>query len=560
MCTLNQAAAPASTVQALAMVSAGLGFLAGCDAADLGTAAQAEALVGLERAEAQHTAARARILAAFRSRDGYQADGHYGAGSWLRAVTKVTPGAAGGALGWARRLAAHPVIAAALAGGQLSASWARQICDWTGQLPEDLRADADRILLAAARGGADLHDLNALAAEMIERARATPDTDDGGFADRAVWLQTTLGGAGRLQGDLTPECAASVPVILDALSQRGGPEDTRTAAQRRHDALQQACEQLISAGLDPGPDGPQPALAQVQIHIDLAALRGLPGAAGLEAGWSLARAAATDPGSVYLSGAAAEAATCDAVLTPIVSGQPDWTVLDQLTDLFLHARGHGQEPQQNDGQPDADRGDRPDAGPGGPPANGTGGRNRTRPPVRPAGTARPDLPRHPPAAPRHPADHEHQPFVRARRPGVLPARHHPGRALHQPQPAPRCRPQHPHRPTPPPQSRHPPGPALPVPRLRPATVPVRRPPPNPLVPRRPHLAGEPEAPVQIPPPDRDSPLGLDTGLPPRWDHHRHQPRRTRPALPRTTRKDGVTPRVGYDRAASATHRSWPGGW
>ena len=47
------------------MVSAGLGYLSGCDAAGLGTAVQAEALIGLEQAEAQHTAARARILSAF---------------------------------------------------------------------------------------------------------------------------------------------------------------------------------------------------------------------------------------------------------------------------------------------------------------------------------------------------------------------------------------------------------------------------------------------------------------------------------------------------------------
>ena len=45
------------------MVRAGLGYLADCDAGSLATAAQAEALIGLEHAEAQHTAARARILA-----------------------------------------------------------------------------------------------------------------------------------------------------------------------------------------------------------------------------------------------------------------------------------------------------------------------------------------------------------------------------------------------------------------------------------------------------------------------------------------------------------------
>ncbi len=258
MCTLNQPAAPSSTAQALAMVSAGLGYLAGCDAADLGTAAQAEALVGLEHAEAQHTAARARILAAFSSQGGFQADGQYGAKSWLRAFTKITSGAAARATGWARRLQAHPVIAGALAAGQLSASWARQICEWTDQLPEDLRSDADRILLAAALGGADIHDLKVLAREMIERARSTPDSDDGGFGDRALWLETTIGGAGRLQGDLTPECAATLAMVLDALSQKGGPEDIRTAAQRRHDALQQACERLTAASLEAGAGTPSP--------------------------------------------------------------------------------------------------------------------------------------------------------------------------------------------------------------------------------------------------------------------------------------------------------------
>ena len=165
---------PASTGQALAMVRAGLGYLAGCDAGSLGTAAQAAALTGLEAAEAQHTAARATILSAFTAQHGYEADGQYGAAAWLRAITRVTRAAAGAATGWARRLAAHPVIAAALAAGQLPVSLARLICDGTDQLPEELRADADGILLAAVLGGADQHDLARLAREMLERARPPP--------------------------------------------------------------------------------------------------------------------------------------------------------------------------------------------------------------------------------------------------------------------------------------------------------------------------------------------------------------------------------------------------
>ena len=163
MCTATDATVPASAGQALAMVRAGLGYLAGCDAGSLGTAAQAAALIGLEAAEAQHTAARAKILAAFTAQRGYEADGYYGAASWLRARTRVTRGAAAAATGWARRLGEHPVIAAALAAGQLPVSLARLICDWTDRLPGDYRADADGILLAAVLGGADQHDLARLA-------------------------------------------------------------------------------------------------------------------------------------------------------------------------------------------------------------------------------------------------------------------------------------------------------------------------------------------------------------------------------------------------------------
>ena len=84
MCTLSQPARPSSPAQAVAMVHAGLGYLSSCDAAGLGTAAQAEALVGLEQAEARHTAARARILAAFTAQHGFQAGGHYGPGPGAR--------------------------------------------------------------------------------------------------------------------------------------------------------------------------------------------------------------------------------------------------------------------------------------------------------------------------------------------------------------------------------------------------------------------------------------------------------------------------------------------
>ena len=73
---------------------------------------------------------------------------------------------------------------------------------------------------------------------MIERSRSTPDRDKDRFDDRAVWLETTIGGAGRLSGDLTGPAAAAVAAVLAALGASGGPEDTRTLVQRQHDALE----------------------------------------------------------------------------------------------------------------------------------------------------------------------------------------------------------------------------------------------------------------------------------------------------------------------------------
>jgi len=165
--------------------------------------------------------------------------------------TRVTGGAAAGALGWMRRLSAHPAVGDALASAEISESWARQICEWTDLLPEDARADADAILLGAATGGADLADLGRLA-EEIRRRCARPDADDDdGFGDRALRLATTFRGAGKLRGDLTPQCAAALAAVLEALGKRAGPEDLRSKGQRDHDALEEAMRRLIAAGCLP---------------------------------------------------------------------------------------------------------------------------------------------------------------------------------------------------------------------------------------------------------------------------------------------------------------------
>jgi Domain of unknown function (DUF222) len=315
---------PASVTDALGMLDRALGYLATADTAALPTSVQADALLALAKVEAKHTAARSRVLAAFATRGGYEEDGHRSARSWLRWRAKVTRGAAAGAIGWVRRLSAHPLIGEALAAGELSESWARQICEWTDRLPQAQRGDADEILAGAACGGADLSGLAGLAQEMYERSH--PDGPDDLFDERYLRLGITFRGAGRAEGDLTPRCAAVLDAVLEKLGKKAGPEDTRTVGQRRHDALEEACTRLIASGILPDgrPD-------RAYLHMTLAQLRNGPGASEVEAAWAAARAA--QPG--WLTGVEAGAAACDSTIVPMVTGHVDWAALDRFTAAHL---------------------------------------------------------------------------------------------------------------------------------------------------------------------------------------------------------------------------------
>ena len=310
-----------SSGQALSALDAGLSWLANFDMVALTTDEQAECLRALERAESRLTAVRGAVMSAFDSASGYEADAARGSRSWLRWQTRVTGGAATAAVGWMRRLRAHPPVARVLAAGEISASWARQLCDWSDTLPEPARADADAIMLAAAGGGCELSDIGRLAEEMYRRC-ATPDTDPEGenFINRNLRLVTHFRGHGKLDGDLTPECNAALQAVLDALGQRAGPADLRSPDQRRHDALLEACRRLIAAGGLPDRAG-QP--TQIQLHMTLEQLLGLDGAADAIAGWPMA-----GPGW-----------DCDASISPIVTGTLDADLLEQLANDWVDDAG-----------------------------------------------------------------------------------------------------------------------------------------------------------------------------------------------------------------------------
>src|SRR5579859_3364878 len=344
--------APASADQATDMVLTGLRYLAGMDPTAMVAQAQAECLQALEQGDAISTAARARILAAFTAGQGYSADADYSPTSWVIHRTGVTKGAARGHRAWARRALTHPLVVAALAEGTaLTESMAALICQWTDKLPPSCWDAADEILIGAARGGASQGDLAGLAAEIYARSLPDAPDDDGlpDFEDRRVRTQATFGGAGVITGDLTPECAAVITTVLDALSAPAGAEDTRTQDQRYHDALHDAMRRLVTAGLLPDRAG-QP--VKVWAHVTLAELRALDDGSVLQnqwigemaIRWAARRAAASQAGSdgaAWLTGKPARAMSCDATIIPVVTGGIDPAALDDLVALCLHYAGHG---------------------------------------------------------------------------------------------------------------------------------------------------------------------------------------------------------------------------
>ncbi len=216
----------------------------------------------------------------------------------------------------------------------------------------------------AAAAGADLDDLKILAQAAYEAWRAQePDPEEDpagrGFGDRCLRLETTLDGAGRIGGDLTPECAAAVTAVLEALGKSRGPEDFRTAGQRYHDALQEGCELLIRAKMVPDRAG---ADTRVDVTIPLSDLLAMDGASVIEDTWLRARAGEHG----YLSGKDAEAIACDALIVPLVTGSPDWALIGQMITLVADAYAHAADARH--GLP----------APPGQPARPAAGRSRSR--------------------------------------------------------------------------------------------------------------------------------------------------------------------------------------
>ncbi|MFJ6168061.1 DUF222 domain-containing protein [Micromonospora orduensis] len=237
---------------------------------------------------------------------------------WLRDRLRLDMSAARRLVGLAASVDAAPAaVRDALAGGTVSVEQARVIADtaatvsasagaevadkavgvlvgWAGQFePTLLRRMGTRILDHVAPDLADAAAAAALAAEAARAAR-----------DRHVTISEQTDGRLRLSGTLDAEAAALLRAVIDPLSAPAGPDDTRFAGQRRHDALADVCRLALRTGELPE-NGGDPAQLVVTAGYD--GLTRQLGAGALDTGLRLT------PDTV-------RQLACDATILPAVLG------------------------------------------------------------------------------------------------------------------------------------------------------------------------------------------------------------------------------------------------
>jgi Domain of unknown function (DUF222) len=365
---------PANMDDAMKMLEAALGmqqcvlrFLAGEDAAGLPAQAVADQLRALERTDAVGSALRGRLLEVFDAQDGHLADGQRTTRTWLIHSLRVTRGQAAEYRAVQALSRGHRVLHAALAEGSvLTTSEVLQLAKWTRAIPEQYRAEAEDILVAAARAGVNLRGLAAMCAEIrAHTADRDPDDDGDPRLDRGLSLDTTFDGAGVVHGDLTPECTAMVQAVLDALSAPAGGGDLRTRPQRYHDALAEAMRRLLASDLLPRRAG-QPVKALVHIYFAELRERDQDGIlqdkwiAEYRTQWAAHRAAnsvSTGDGGAWLDGDAAREAAVDAMIIPVVTGDIDPGAVEDL--IALCVQFHQLRTQAPPADPAADPEDAP---------------------------------------------------------------------------------------------------------------------------------------------------------------------------------------------------------
>jgi hypothetical protein len=261
----------------LERLAAEIAELAAQDPAGLPDALACQQLLGLRRLVDQLEGCWLRLLA--------QVDATGAAGTeqgviaastagWLHGRTHMAPATAHQGVRTARALHRGPqplrATAAALATGELSYQHAVALADATRDLPPATIPQAEEVLLEAARA-LDPPRVRRLANHLREVVDPLGAEDRGRarLERRGLWLSGGADGMLGVQGLLDAECGERLQAALLPLARPAGPDDERSGAQRRADALGELARHALRAGTLPQHGGLRPGLT---VTVELASL------------------------------------------------------------------------------------------------------------------------------------------------------------------------------------------------------------------------------------------------------------------------------------------------
>jgi Domain of unknown function (DUF222)/HNH endonuclease len=209
--------------------------------------------------------------------------------AWLRRRLRMSPSTAAGCVRTARALFRGPLTgtATALAEGAISPAHAQVLADGTQDLPAHVAAEAEPVLVEAARR-LDPPRLRRVIGHL--RLVADPEGAEAQAERRhqqqGLWLASTWEGMVAVNGLLDPEAGQTLLAALEPLARPTNADDERSGGQRRADALTELARRNLEGGQLPQAGGVRP---QLLVTVDLDSLLSHPGGLGGEAGgpWPL---------------------------------------------------------------------------------------------------------------------------------------------------------------------------------------------------------------------------------------------------------------------------------
>lgn len=242
---------------------------------------QGELIIQCRRAIDRLEAAAAEATRRFEKSGAYKADGSLGMVPWLQTNAKLAGNDAAQHLKVARQLEELPRTGEALARGEIGYGHALAMAVTAEHVGATAVRSAETSLLKAAET-MDAGSFVTVVKGFEHRVSSDAALAEANWAHRHRYLSITgpFGGLARIEGQLIPEAAATIRAAMEPFM-KPSKNDERTAGQRAHDALVQACERVAAGRADSA--SPRPLLI-IRTSVDtLAGIDGAP-AGELEGG------------------------------------------------------------------------------------------------------------------------------------------------------------------------------------------------------------------------------------------------------------------------------------